>query len=125
MTLGTLDGIWWLIIIVLVTGGLALMALKRSPQHTHAQNAKDKHATLNNTSIPKNLLKLRKFIQSNFPEYDVATRAHHLLLTQQGRKVAMLTMDTKIEVGSRELGGVKVINLHRIPNKVQLAELLR
>ena len=117
-----INAIWWLLIILAVVAGLFFIALKRKPKSHADKQAKNKKPK---PSIPKNLLKLSQFIQGNFPEYEVSTRSHHLLLVQQGKKIAMLTMDKQIEVGNRELGGVKVINLHQIPSKTQLKELIQ
>ena len=116
-----MSAIGWLLIVLAIVIGLFLIALKRKPENHSATHAKNKKTA---PSIPKNLLKLSEFIKSNFPEYDVSARPHHLLLAQQGNKVAMLTMDKQIEVGSRELGGVKVINLHKIPTKAQMINWL-
>ena len=113
-----MNAVWWLLIVLAVVVGLFFIALKRKPQDHKPKNKKPV------PSIAKNLLKLSHFIKSNFPEYEVSTRNHHLLLAQQGKKLAMLTMDKRIEVGSRDLGGVKVINLHTIPTKTQMAEFL-
>ncbi|WP_230659161.1 hypothetical protein [Psychrobacter sp. I-STPA10] len=109
------EGIWWLIIILVVTIGLFLLALKKKPLQSNV---------LQPTKPPKKLVKLSEFIHRQFPEYEVNIRPQHLLLSNQGKKVAMLTMDNNLATGSRKLGEVMVINLHDIPNKVQLKELL-
>lgn len=115
-----ISAVWWLLILLAVVGGLFFIALKRKPSAQEDKTKKDKPIA----PIPKHLLKYSQFIQTNFPEYEVSVRAHHLLLAQQGKKVAMLTMDKQIDEGSRQLGEVKVVNVHTIPNKAQMASWL-
>ena len=60
-----------------------------------------------------------------FPDYNVARKVNHLLISKQGRKVAMITIDKKIAASQRRLGDVPVINYHRVPSRAQLTASLQ
>ena len=63
-------------------------------------------------------------IKLSFPEYQVVQKNKHLLLSKQGKKVAMITFDKKIAVGQRRLGEISVINYHHAPSRAQLIAML-
>lgn len=75
--------------------------------------------------FPNNpLQRTAALIKQSFPEYQVVHKNQHLLLSKQGKKVAMITVDKKIAVGQRRLGDISVINYHRAPSRAQLIAML-
>ncbi|GAA0310005.1 hypothetical protein [Psychrobacter aestuarii] len=111
-----IDGTWWLLIIIAVIAVLWLIASKRG----------DKAATGKTGTPPSNdaLQKTAALIEKAFAHYRVTRRANHLLITEQDKKVAMITIDKKIPVGERLLGDVAVINYHSAPSKAELKKIL-
>lgn len=76
--------------------------------------------------FPKDALqKTALLLRLCFPEYQVARKRKHLLISKQGKKVAMITVDKKIAVGQRRLGDIPVINYHRAPSRAQLMATLK
>lgn len=76
--------------------------------------------------FPKDALqKTALLLKLCFPEYQVARKRKHLLISKQGKKVAMITVDKKIAVGQRRLGDIPVINYHRAPSRAQLMATLK
>ena len=70
------------------------------------------------------LQKTAALLKESFPEYQVVHKNKHLLLSKQGKKIAMITVDKKIAVGQRRLGDIPVINYHRAPSRAQLVATL-
>lgn len=66
------------------------------------------------------LLKLKKLISSNFPDFTALMREHHLVLERNAKKVALLTLDANAALGRRRLGEVTVINFHKLPSVEEL-----
>lgn len=114
-----IDGMWWLLIIVAVIAVLWLIAAKRGAKST--QGGSGKPAPAANDALQKTATLLAK----SFSEYRVTRRANHLLISQQDKKVAMITMDKKIAVGQRRLGDVPIINYHRVPSQTELSTTLQ
>jgi len=105
-----IDGIWWLVILVSVVVGLWLLAKARGA----------KAASSNNTNeLPKNdaLQKTAALVKKCFPEYQVSRKAKHLLISRQGKKVAMITIDKSLAAGARRLGEVPIMNYHHVPSR--------
>ena len=76
--------------------------------------------------FPKDALqKTAILLKQCFPEYQVARKKQHLLISKQGIKVAMITVDKKIAVGQRRLGDIPVINYHRAPSRAELLATLK
>lgn len=120
-----IDGIWWLVILLVIVAALWLIA------HLRGSKVDKNGKTINNShKSPKpptndSLQKLSELIRLHFPEYQVSRRANHLLITKQGVKVAMLTIDKSVATGQRRLGEVPVINYHRVPSRAQLSAHLQ
>ncbi len=115
-----IDGIWWLVILLAVGVALWLVAKSRGKSGSKGDSAVDISPPTNDA-----LQKTLKVVKQHFPNYRVARNRNHLLITKQGLKVAMITIDKKIAVGQRRLGGVPVINYHRVPNRTQLNAYLQ
>lgn len=118
------DGIWWLVILLAVGAALWLLAKSRGNQ---ALSQSKNSAFSNSSPVPDNdaLQRTLRVVKQHFPDYRVARNRNHLLITKQGAKIAMITIDKKIAVGQRHLGGVPVINYHRVPNRTQLNAYLQ
>lgn len=116
-----IDGIWWLVILFAVIAALWLVAKSRGAK------AGEKHSStkLKNTVSNDALQKTSALLKQYFPEYKVTRKANHLLISQQNRKIAMITIDKKIASGQRLLGDVPVINYHRVPSRAQLTANLQ
>ena len=108
-----IDGTWWLVILVAIIIALWLVAKSRTSENN---NSTEKGAIPTNDALSKTL----KLVKQYFPDYRARRKGNHLLLTKQGVKIAMITVDKKVAVGERRLGGVLIINYHRVPNRVQL-----
>ncbi len=113
-----IDGIWWLVILLAIVIALWIVAKARDDQTE--SNAKTV-STLN-TDIATNdaLQKTLKLAKQHLPDYRTTRNGQHLLLTKEGKKMAMITIDKKIAAGQRRLGEVAIINYHRVPNRAQL-----
>ena len=118
-----IDGTWWLVILLAV--GVALWLLAKSRTTGTANNKTINSAA--NAAPPNNdaLQKTLKLIKLHFPDYRVTRKGHHLLISKQGVKIAMITIDKKIAVGQRRLGEVPVMNYHRVPSLTQIATTLQ
>lgn len=114
-----IDGMWWLVILFAVGVALWIVAKLRGASDSKGNSAADQKPA--NDALQKTL----KVVKQYFPNYRVARNRNHLLITQQGIKVAMITIDKRIAVGQRHLGGVPVINYHRIPSRAQLMTYLQ
>ena len=113
-----IDGMWWLVILFVVIAVLWLVAKSRGTKADKtSQNVSEK-----NTEAPANdsLQKTAALLKQYFPDYRVTRQTNHLLLSQQNKKVAMITIDKKLAIGQRRLGNVPVINYHRAPSRAQL-----
>ena len=110
-----IDGIWWLVILLAVGVALWLVAKARGESGSKGESAVGMNSSANDA-----LQKTLKVVKQHFPDYRVARNRNHLLITKQGLKVAMITIDKKIAVGERRLGGVLVMNYHRVPSRSQL-----
>jgi hypothetical protein len=82
-------------------------------------------STKANKPINDSLQKTSALLKQYFPDYRVNRKANHLLLSKQDKKIVMITIDKKIEVGQRRLGDVPVINYHRVPSRAQLTAHLQ
>ena len=117
-----IDGIWWLVILLVVIVALWLLAQSRGAK----DDSKDKkRASLTKTPVNDALQKTLVSIKQYFPDYRVIRRGNHLLITRQDKKIAMITIDKNIAVGQRRLGEVPVINFHRAPSRTQLNKNLQ
>ncbi len=118
-----IDGIWWLVILFVVIAVLWLVAKSRSVKAGEIS----KNVSSKNTKAPAHdgLQKTSALLKQYFPEYQVTRKANHLLLSQQDKKVAMITIDKKLAIGQRRLGNVPVINYHRVPSRAQLTANLQ
>ena len=118
-----IDGIWWLVILFVVIAVLWLVAKSRSVKAGEIS----KSVSSKNTKAPVHdgLQKTSALLKQYFPEYQVTRKANHLLLSQQDKKVAMITIDKKLAIGQRRLGNVPVINYHRVPSRAQLSANLQ
>ena len=114
-----IDGMWWLVILFAVGVALWIVAKSRGAPDLKGNSAADQKPA--NDALQKTL----KVVKQYFPNYRVARNRNHLLITQQGIKVAMITIDKRIAVGQRHLGGVPVINYHRVPSRAQLMTYLQ
>ncbi|ERL56394.1 MULTISPECIES: hypothetical protein [Psychrobacter] len=113
-----IDGIWWLVILFVVIAALWLLAKSRGVKTDEiSQNVSSK-----NTKAPVHdgLQKTSALLKQYFPNYRVTRKPNHLLLSQQDKKIAMITIDKKLAIGQRRLGNVPVINYHRVPSRAQL-----
>ncbi|MEN6671226.1 hypothetical protein AAJP47_12715 [Psychrobacter sp. B38] len=115
-----IDGIWWLVILFAVIVVLWLLAKSRGIKSGDASH-RGQSKTPTNDSLQKTLALLKQ----HFPDYRVTRKTNHLLLSQQDKKIAMITIDKKIATGQRRLGNVPVINYHYVPSHAQLSELLK
>lgn len=116
-----IDGMWWLVILLLVIGVLWLIAHKRGAKN-------NKNAPTNTAQkSPANdaLQKTAVIIKQHFSDYRVTRRESHLMLSRQGKKIAMITIDKTLAAGQRRLGDVPVINYHRVPSRAQLNDSLQ
>ncbi|MGM8885181.1 hypothetical protein ACS8FD_04500 [Psychrobacter sp. 1U2] len=109
-----IDGIWWLVILLSVVAGLWLLAKARGAKAANSAST---------NKLPKNdaLQKTAALLEKSFPEYQVSRKAKHLLVSRQGKKVAMITIDNSVAAGQRKLGEVPIINYHRTPSRELLA----
>ena len=105
-----IDGIWWLVILVSVVVGLWLLAKARGAKAANGDSTNE---------LPKNdpLQKTAALVKKSFPEYQVSRKAKHLLISRQGKKVAMITIDKSLAAGARRLGEVPIMNYHRVPSR--------
>lgn len=113
-----IDGIWWLVILLSVVAALWLLAKARGAK---ASTASANGANAN--KLPKNdaLQKTAALLKNSFPEYQVSRKINHLLISRQGKKVAMITIDKSLAAGRRRLGEVPIMNYHRAPSRELLA----
>ena len=101
-----------------------------SKQTTSKQTSSNKNTAKTSTSLwtklfPNDALqKTAILLKDAFPEYQVVHKNKHLLLSKQGKKIAMITVDKKIAIGQRRLGDISVINYHRAPSRAQLVATL-
>ena len=126
-----IDGMWWVVILLVVVGALWLLAhlrgdknrshiLNKDRDHKAKNNQKHPHKTFANTAPNSALQKTAELLRQHFPKYLVTLINNHLSLSEQNKKIAMITIDKKIAIGERRLGEVMVINYHRAPNQAQL-----
>ncbi len=108
-----IDGIWWLVILLSVVVALWLLAKSRGAKVAEPQqkSGADKKLPTNDA-----LQKTSALIKKHLPEYRVTRKTNHLLVSKQGKKVAMITIDKKLAAGRRLLGDVPIINYHRVPS---------
>ncbi|WP_201535233.1 hypothetical protein [Psychrobacter ciconiae] len=105
-----IDGIWWLVILIVVIIALWLVAKRRGD---------DKNETLE----PKTNLALQKtarLIEQSFAEFRLTQKPNHLIVSKSGQKIAMITMDKKVAAGQRKLGDALVLNYHKTPSAHEL-----
>lgn len=137
-----IDGIWWLVILILLIAGLWLIAKRRGgsayddPRNIYQSKADQSKANQNSSrqkptrqnkvaaSRPINpeLQKTARVIERHFSHVQVTQKPNHLLIYHENQKVAMITLDKKVAVGARSLGGIPVINYHKIPTSSQLRQ---
>ncbi len=112
----TLSGGWWLIIVLVVAGVLFAVALSRR------DNSQSKQRPTKTTVQPTaDIVKLNQMIGQHLPQMNT-TLKHNRILVQVGHhKRLMLTMDKKLQAGSRQLGEAMVVNFHKLPS----AEVLK
>lgn len=115
-----IDGIWWLVILFVVIAALWILAKSRGVKTNEALRNKQSKTPLND-----GLQKTSTILKQYFPDYRVTRKTNHLLLSQQDKKIAMITIDKKIAIGQRRLGEVPVINYHRVPSRAQLTANLQ
>lgn len=120
-----IDGTWWLVILLVVIVALWLLAKSRgeSDQQEAAHSLLAKAAK--KPLYKKGLQKTAALIKQDFPDYVPHCRKHHLLITKQDKKIAMITIDKSIEKGQRHLGNVPIINYHHTPSRTQLIASLQ
>ena len=116
-----IDGMWWLVILFTVIAALWLLAKSRGAKTNTGRSGKQSNQLPSNDALQKTSVLFKQF----FPDYQVTRKAKHLLISQQGKKIAMITIDKKIAEGKRRLGEVPVINYHRVPSRVQLTANLQ
>ena len=118
-----IDGIWWLVILFVVIAVLWLLAKSRGVKAGEtSHNGQSKQTK---TAANDGLQKTSALLKQYFPDYRVTRKPNHLLLSQQDKKVAMITTDKKLAIGQRRLGNVPVINYHRVPSRAQLTANLQ
>ena len=118
-----IDGIWWLVILFTVIAVLWLLAKARGAKA--GEKPGHKLSAKVNKPINDSLQKTSALLKQYFPDYQIKRKANHLLLSKQDKKIAMITIDKKIDVGQRRLGDVPVINYHRVPSRAQLTANLQ
>mgnify|MGYP003592266678 CR=1 FL=1 len=112
-----IDGMWWLVILLTIVIALWLFAKSRGVTASEPQlRATDRKYPVNNA-----LQKTALLIEKHFSDYKVARKNNHLLISRQGKKIAMITIDKKLAAGQRRLGDVPVVNFHRVPSRDLLA----
>ena len=116
-----IDGIWWLVILFAVIVALWLIAKSRGTKTEEKHGSAKSKNTTSNDALQKTSVLLKQY----FPDYKVTLKANHLLISQQDRKLAMITIDKKIASSQRLLGDVPVINYHRVPSRAQLTANLQ
>lgn len=130
----TFSGSFWLGMVLFGMLILFILASLFSRKHINKSNrqavnsrntVKRQSASLKNkrsldASTDHVLLKLRKRLVKHFPEFDITSRKNHLLLLRHSKKVAMLTVDTSVDMGRRRLGNVTVVNFHSLPSVDEL-----
>lgn len=105
-----IDGIWWLVILIVVIIALWLVAKRRGD---------DKNETLEPNPNPA-LQKTARLIEQSFAEFRVTQKPNHLIVSKSGQKIAMITMDKKVAAGQRKLGDALVLNYHKTPSAHEL-----
>ena len=116
-----IDGIWWLVILFTVIAALWFVAkLRGAKAGEKHRSAKSKKATPNDA-----LQKTSALLAQYFPDYRATRKTNHLLVSKQGKKIAMITIDKKVAESQRRLGDVPVINYHRVPSRAQLTANLQ
>lgn len=118
-----IDGVWWLVILLAVVAALWLVAKTRGAKADETFDNKSPKGA----KKPSNddLQKTAVLINNYFPDYRVNRKANHLVISEQNKKIAMITIDKKVAAGQRRLGDVPVINYHRVPNRAQLTANLQ
>ena len=116
-----IDGIWWLVILFAIIVALWLVAKSRGAKSGEKHGSAKSKNTIPNDALQKTSALLKQY----FPGYRVTRKANHLLVSKQGKKIAMITIDKKIAEGQRRLGDVPVINYHHIPSRAQLTANLQ
>ncbi len=76
--------------------------------------------TTSNSQSSRQISRLKKRIESHFPQFVAIARDNHLVLERADQKVAMLTIDAQATLGRRRLGEVAVINFHNLPSVEEL-----
>ncbi len=118
-----IDGIWWLVIVLVIIATLWILAKARDVNEE--VNTKDTQLKRAKTQTNDALQKTLALVNRYFPDYQVSRNTNHLLLTKQGKKIAIITIDKKLVVGQRRLGDIPIINYHRVPNRTQLSANLQ
>ena len=127
-----IDGMWWLVILFAVIAVLWLLAKLRGEQ-PHEKQPRGAAADETHDRRPKGtknqtndaLQKTAALFKQYFSEYHVTQKTNHLLVSKHGKKIAMITIDKKIAKSQRRLGGLPVINYHRVPSRAQLSANLQ
>lgn len=112
-----IDGIWWLVILLSVVVALWLLAKLRGAKVAAQQKDGADKKLPSNDALQKTSLLIKKHL----PDYRVTRKTNHLLVTKQGKKIAMITIDKQLAAGQRLLGDVPVINYHRVPSRELIA----
>ena len=123
-----IDGIWWIVILVAVVAALWLLAHSRGTKDGNTDKTKTPlraNSSRANLSSNDALQKTAALLKKSFPDYRVTRNNNHLLISEKGKKIAMITIDKKIAIGQRRLGEVPVINYHRAPSRAQLSANLQ
>ncbi len=105
-----IDGIWWLVILILVIAALWLVAKRRGDDKNKTSKPKPNSA----------LQKTARLIEQSFTDVRVTQKPNHLIVSKSGQKIAMITLDKKVAAGQRKLGDALVLNYHKIPSRDQL-----
>lgn len=118
-----IDGIWWLVILITVIAVLWLLAHLRGNKNIDAVTSDNKSVA--QPSAHDALQKTALLLKQYFPDYHVSRRDHHLLISKQDKKIAMITIDKKLVAGQRYLGDVIIMNYHGMPSRTQLSDHLQ
>ena len=106
-----LSGGWWLIIVLVVIGVLLAVALSRRDRSVSSKSSESAKA-----QPSAEMVKLHQLLSQHLPQVTTTLKHNRILVQGRDNRRLMLTIDKKLNTGSRQLGEAKVINFHRLPS---------
>lgn len=128
----------YLLLLVAIVLGLLALAIFLPSRFLPSRFFNQKHASteINDTALehptskkqsPKNLQALHKKVneQLTTSRFQASLSEKYITITHQGKKYALITLDPKLPMHTRQLGDVQIINFKKPPSDAALETALK